>query len=199
MGACNPSWYYTLVKTTISLHGTEKGDQDAVEIKSTPAAAAPTAVDDDDDDDGPVPDMDDFKVADNLVKADQATLSTEDNVLMTRTYDISITYDLYYKTPKVWLYGYDESHAPLQPDKVFQDISQDHAKKTVTIEAHPHLGYQCAFIHPCKHAAVMKKIIARVMENGRTPRVDQYLFLFLKFISAVIPTIEYDFTVEMEA
>lgn len=29
-------------------------------------------------------------------------------MLKTRTYDISITYDLYYKTPKVWLYGYDE-------------------------------------------------------------------------------------------
>lgn len=66
-----------------------------------------------------------------------------------------------------------QNHGPLQPDKVFQDISQDHAKKTVTIEAHPHLGYRCAFIHPCKHAAVMKKIIGRIVENGRTPRVDQ--------------------------
>ncbi len=82
---------------------------------------------------------------------------------------------------------------------MFSDISEDHAKKTVTIESHPHLNFPCAFIHPCKHSAVMKKIVGRMLENGKTPRVDLYLFLFLKFISAVIPTIEYDFTFEMDA
>jgi len=129
---------------------------------------------------------------------DPDTLPMEDMVLKTRTYDISLTYDLYYQTPKVWLFGYDENHQPLRPQQVFSDISEDHAKKTVTIEAHPHLGFACAFIHPCKHAPVMKKIVQRLQDNHKTPRVDQYLFLFLKFISAVIPTMEYDFTFEME-
>lgn len=32
------------------------------------------------------------------------------------------------------------------------------------------------------------------LANNKTPRPDQYLFLFLKFISAVIPCIEYDNT-----
>jgi len=32
----------------------------------------------------------------------------EDMIVKTRTYDISITYDKYYQTPKVWLFGYDE-------------------------------------------------------------------------------------------
>lgn len=32
----------------------------------------------------------------------------EDNILHTRTYDISITYDKYYQTPRVFLFGYDE-------------------------------------------------------------------------------------------
>jgi len=176
---------------------TEKRDEDAPEINNNSNNNA--MEEDDEANDGDIPDMDEFAVEDNIAKPDPGALSLDDNVLKSRTYDISITYDLYYQTPKVWLFGYDEHHSVLQPDKVFQDISEDHAKKTVTIEAHPHLGYQCAFIHPCKHAAVMKKIIGRMQENGRNPRVDQYLFLFLKFLSSVIPTIEYDFTVEMEA
>jgi hypothetical protein len=37
----------------------------------------------------------------------------------------------------------------------------------------------------------------RMIEAERVPRVDQYLFIFLKFIHAAIPTIEYDYTMEM--
>jgi len=79
------------------------------------------------------------------------------------------------------------------------DVSQDHAHKTVTIDTHPHMQVSSAYIHPCKHAAVMKKIIVRQAECGKQPRVDQYMFLFLKFLSAVIPTIEYDYTMEIES
>jgi len=160
-----------------------------------------TTTNDDDEEAGEIPDMDSFE-GDNLVEDDKATLQIppieEDNILKTRTYDLSITYDKYYQTPKVWLFGYDENKKPLKPEEIFQDISEDHAHKTVTIDAHPHLGIPCAYIHPCRHAPVMKKIIARQMDAGKTPRVDQYLFLFLKFISAVIPTIEYDYTIEMD-
>ena len=31
-----------------------------------------------------------------------------------------------------------------------QDFSSEHVDKTVTYEAHPHLGYSCPSIHPCK-------------------------------------------------
>jgi hypothetical protein len=36
-------------------------------------------------------------------------------------------------------------------------------------------------------------VLSFLFENSR------YLFLFLKFLSAVIPTIEYDYTMEMES
>eukprot|EP01097_Dermamoeba_algensis_P002551 TRINITY_DN2014_c0_g4_i1.p1 TRINITY_DN2014_c0_g4~~TRINITY_DN2014_c0_g4_i1.p1 ORF type:complete len:144 (-),score=6.51 TRINITY_DN2014_c0_g4_i1:75-506(-) len=120
------------------------------------------------------------------------------NVLKTRTYDVSITYDKYYRTPRIWLFGYSENQQPLQPEEVFMDIHADHAFKTVTIDKHPHLGVPCAYVHPCKHAELMKKIVHRHLENGREPRVDLYLILFLKFMSAVIPTIEYDFTAQTD-
>eukprot|EP01133_Synstelium_polycarpum_P015949 gene15949-18963_t len=169
-------------------------------LKIKPTVAAPKQQepsknnedDDDEDDDGDIPDMEDFQ-DDNLVEDDP-----DDNILRTRTYDISITYDKYYQTPRVWLFGYDENRKPLKPEEIFEDISEDHAHKTVTIDSHPHLGISFAYIHPCRHASVMKKLITRQSENGKEPRVDQYLFLFLKFISVVIPTIEYDFTLEFD-
>lgn len=40
----------------------------------------------------------------------------------------------------------------------------------------------------------MKKIIETVMEGGGELGVHMYLIIFLKFVQAVIPTIEYDYT-----
>jgi ubiquitin-like-conjugating enzyme ATG3 len=45
-----------------------------------------------------------------------------------------------------------------------------------------------------RHAQVMKKLIEVVSEGGKDLGVHMYLLVFLKFIQAVIPTIEYDFT-----
>jgi ubiquitin-like-conjugating enzyme ATG3 len=104
-------------------------------------------------------------------------------------------------------------------------VREEHANKTVTFEAHPHTGgspvwraaaqvtdgvcagLSHASVHPCKHGAVMRRIVdliqtpveregAAAPAAGAPPRVtvEQYLFIFLKFISTVIPTIEYDFT-----
>ena len=107
-------------------------------------------------------------------------------------------YDKYYQTPRVWLTGYDESRMLLQPELVLEDVSQDHARKTVTIEDHPHLPGKHASVHPCRHGAVMKKIIDVLMSRGVEPEVDKYLFLFLKFMASVIPTIEYDYTMDFD-
>jgi len=85
------------------------------------------------------------------------------NLLQVRTYDVMITYDKYYQTPRIWLLGYDESGNPLTPSQVFQDVSAEHAYKTVTIEPFPHSTTLTATsVHPCKHASVMKKVIDRM-------------------------------------
>uniref|UniRef100_A0A0E0IWG7 Autophagy-related protein 3 n=2 Tax=Oryza nivara TaxID=4536 RepID=A0A0E0IWG7_ORYNI len=126
-----------------------------------------------------IPDMDTYEDTgnDSVATAQPSYFVAEepedDNILRTRTYDVSITYDKYYQTPRVWLTGYDESRMPLKPEVVFEDISQDHARKTVTIEDHPHLSAgKHASVHPCKHAAVMKKIIDVLMSRGVEPEVD---------------------------
>ncbi|KAI0268815.1 autophagocytosis associated protein [Gloeopeniophorella convolvens] len=85
------------------------------------------------------------------------------NLLSVRTYDVMITYDKYYQTPRIWLLGYDENGTPLVPDQIFQDVTAEHAFKTVTIEAFPHsASLQAASVHPCKHASVMRKLIERM-------------------------------------
>ncbi|KAJ3689886.1 hypothetical protein LUZ61_019050 [Rhynchospora tenuis] len=138
--------------------------------------------------DDDIPDMEGFEDSDNLVESDPATLQPsyfvahepeDDNILRTRTYDVSITYDKYYQTPRVWLTGYDESRSLLNPELVLEDVSQDHAHKTVTIEDHPHLPGKHASIHPCRHGAVMKKILDVLMSRGVEPEVDKSLSLSL--------------------
>uniref|UniRef100_A0A7S3NPB1 Autophagy-related protein 3 n=1 Tax=Aureoumbra lagunensis TaxID=44058 RepID=A0A7S3NPB1_9STRA len=122
-----------------------------------------------------------------------------DNILKTRTYDLSITYDKYWQTPRMWLFGYDEQARPLTQTQVFEDIVLDYARRTVTFESHPHLsGAPHASIHPCKHPAAMKRIIDNYLKSDQPPRPDQALFLFLKFISSVVPTIRYDFTLDVQ-
>lgn len=154
-------------------------------------------------DEGDIPDMANFEVEAPETEADEAALpylvatEPEDNIMRTRTYDLSISYDKYYQTPRVWLYGYDENRQPLTPTQALEDISHEHARKTVTIDPHPHACVQATSLHPCQHASVMKKLSEMLTAGGAEPRVDQYLFLFLKFMQAAIPTMEYDFTMSV--
>jgi ubiquitin-like-conjugating enzyme ATG3 len=133
------------------------------------------------------------KVSPDGPDKDNRDLNRE-NIVATRTYDLNITYDKYYQTPRLWLVGYDENLKPLSINDMYQDISQDHAKKTVTMENHPHIPAVMASVHPCRHAEVMKKIISTVEEGGKELQVHSYLIIFLKLVQSVIPTLEYDFT-----
>jgi len=185
----------------IATEGQEEQSSEILDMVPDPIPPKAQHDDDENFNEDDVPDMDSWDQQ-NLVDEDPAALQKQpentDNILKTRTYDISIAYDKYHQTPRVWLFGYNENGQPLKPADVFSDISQDHAHKTVTIDPHPHTSVPCAYIHPCKHASVMKKIITNLAESGKDLRVDQYLFLFLKFLSAVLPTIEYDNTFAMD-
>lgn len=118
--------------------------------------------------------------------------SASSAVLKIRRYDISITYDKYYQTPRVWLAGHDSGGKPLVSDQVFEDVMKDYAKKTVTVDPHPHLATPHASIHPCQHANAMLHILETLIDSNEVPSVDQYLLIFLKFVQSIIPTIEYD-------
>jgi ubiquitin-like-conjugating enzyme ATG3 len=122
----------------------------------------------------------------------------DEHILRTRTYDLSITYDKYYQTPRLWLFGYDERGEPLAPDQVYEDVLSEYVAKTVTVDPHPLTGIATVSIHPCKHAQVMKKVVQDWIDQGIVPRHDLALFVFLKFISGVVPTINYDFTMDIE-
>lgn len=105
-------------------------EQDEVEEMVTPVN---THNDDDDgvsDDDEEACDMEEFAESGMLEKMDPATAvrppkpepvaksssATEDcddadtdgGIVKTRTYDLHITYDKYYQTPRLWVVGYDE-------------------------------------------------------------------------------------------
>ncbi|GAX77733.1 hypothetical protein CEUSTIGMA_g5176.t1 [Chlamydomonas eustigma] len=127
----------------------------------------------------------------------KTAVEPEDTILRTRTYDLYITYDQYYQVPRFWLVGFDESRHPLIPEQVMEDVSEEHARKTITVEPHPNLLLSAASIHPCRHAETMKRLVDNMLENGGSFSVDHYLLLFLKFIASVVPTIQYDYTMSV--
>jgi ubiquitin-like-conjugating enzyme ATG3 len=149
-------------------------------------------------------DMADYE-DDNILddEAAVAPADEDDNLLKVRTYDLSITYDKYYQTPRVWMMGYSASQQPLSGPEMMEDVISDYANRTVTIENHPHVSGPHASIHPCQHGKVMKTIVRNLMkatgDGDEGPSVNLYLFIFLKFVSSMIPTINYDFTMDVTA
>ena len=206
--------------------GEEKNNKEHLDVaKEEPAVQAVVEEEEDSDDD--YADLSSFEDMSLMKESDPSSVSTttqsqgetkeangsgptkmisvsepEDTVVQCRRYDISITYDKYYQTPRVWMLGYDETGQPLNQEEIFEDIMQDYANKTVTIEQHPLVESNSsvhASIHPCRHASVMKKIIDRFNDGTTSARVDMYLIIFLKFIQSVIPTMNYDFTIEVDS
>lgn len=49
-------------------------------------------------------------------------------------------------------------------------------------------------VHPCKHANVLKTMSDAMRENKQKVESHFALFIFLKFITSVIPTVEFDLT-----
>ena len=152
--------------------------------------------------------MDDDNVAAAAPSSGDHEHTTNSNTLQVRTYDLSITYDKYYQTPRVWMVGTSAQGQPLTAEEMMQDVMADYAHKTVTIENHPHVAGPHASIHPCQHGKVMKRIVQNLIKNSTSsgqaeqddpPTVELYLFIFLKFVNSIIPTINYDFTMDVTA
>merc|ERR1712146_749676 len=145
--------------------------------------------------------IDELDLGNEVITEDDAT-ATDNNaianengdgngIVLSRTYDISITYNNYYRSAHMWFIGKDERDEFLQPEKMFEDIMPDYRDQTITIENHPHIEsqYKHLSIHPCKHALTMNNM------RIKSPfPVEEYFFIFLKFVQSVVPTIEYDFT-----
>lgn len=126
--AAEDEWVSTHNSTHTAAGGRRRvtaGAMEAVPVGVVPIACdvptagnVPTTTADHDKDDD-IPDMDDF-IGDNslvdaenadpatLVAPDSTTSHKENNIQHYRTYDLYITYDKYYQTPRMWLCGYDE-------------------------------------------------------------------------------------------
>ena len=86
-------------------------------------------------------DLLDDLVDDDVVAGDEFTLMDgegDSKILRTRTYDLSITYDKYYQTPRMWLFGYDEDNQPLDQEAIFQDVMQVRRKRLNRRHLHTH-------------------------------------------------------------
>jgi len=198
-------------------------DEGEIVESSKPAATngAAAAVEEDDDEYADMADFEDENVLEDdaaVVAESTVTKASDDadgddgNLVKVRTYDLSITYDKYYQTPRVWMMGYtaDGNRQPLTGQEMMEDVMSDYANRTVTIETHPHVTGPHASIHPCQHGKVMKTIVRNLINASSSddldgndgeegPSIEMYLFIFLKFVSSIIPTINYDFTMEVTA
>lgn len=72
-----------------------------------------------------VPSEEYLDMEDSSLGLDSATISKPDasssvSTVKVRRYDVSITYDNYYRTPRVWLNGYNEDGSPLEPERIFE-------------------------------------------------------------------------------
>lgn len=141
--------------------------------------------DDDDDDDGEI----------HIVGAEDGKVGGK---APARSYDISVTYDFYYCVPRMWIMGYSPEGKILTEAKLREDVMKEYRNQTVTVETHPYTGEKNISVHPCKHSLILKKLIDGAQRVGKKLEIELCIILFLKFLQSVIPTIEYDFTMEVD-
>ncbi|KAK3058594.1 E2-like enzyme [Extremus antarcticus] len=108
-----------------------------------------------------IPDMEDEEDDEEAIIRDKTSGGADEGL---RTYTLYITYTPYYRTPRLYLLGYDAAtNVPLEPTKMMDDIIGDYKDKTVTLEdfAFANPPIKTASVHPCRHASVMKALLDR--------------------------------------
>ena len=136
-------------------------------------------------------DLDDLE--EDLEEDDDGVLVENVN-LDEKYYYITLTYDNYYRTPRIWFNIYDSRGIPLDHNNICKFLSVEHNKITVSMEKHPFLGTASVSVHPCKHSEVMKKLIKIELEHNKEISIKKYFIFFFKFVSCIIPQIDFDFT-----
>jgi ubiquitin-like-conjugating enzyme ATG3 len=113
------------------------------------------------DEEDEIPDMEDEEDDDEAIIRDKDT--SAEGGRSKRTYNLYITYTPFYRTPRLYLSGYQATSEPLPPPAMMEDIVGDYKDKTVTLETFPFVdsGLKMASVHPCKHASVMKVLLDR--------------------------------------
>ena len=139
-------------------------------------------------------DGDDFEIVDDE-KKDKP--ETQVDVVKTRTYDVTVTYDFYYKVPRMWLMGYNEKGLPLTDEEMKEDVMPEYRNKTCTIEPQTCTGLRNISVHPCRHSLLLKKMINDFQNSGKKLEVHMSILLFLKFLQSVVPTVQYDYTMDI--
>ena len=134
-----------------------------------------------------IKEVDDFEIIDD---------DKDENNKM-RTYDVSVTYDFYYCVPRMWLAGYDYKGRPLTANEMKEDVMPEYRNKTVTIEPQTCTGIKNISVHPCRHSQLLKKMINDFQSSGRKMEIHMTRLLFLKFLQSVVPTVQYDFTMDI--
>lgn len=127
----------------------------------------PDMEDDEDDEEAIIRDFSGSKGDKGYVRphcSEQNAANLTDVLHRLRTYTLYITYTPYYRTPRLYLSGYDAvTNQPLPPMAMMEDIVGDYKDKTVTLEdfAFASPPIKTASVHPCRHASVMKVLLDR--------------------------------------
>ena len=178
-------------------------DLDAGEDKKKEIVVKGAENDDDDDDDFKIEGMNnekkddnDFNIVDDEEK-EEKTNETKIDLVKTRQYDVTVTYDFYYCVPRMWLMGYNEKGMPLTDDEMKEDVMPEYRNKTCTIEPQTCTGIKNISVHPCRHSQLLKKMIQDFQNSGKKLEVHMSILLFLKFLQSVVPTVQYDFTMDI--
>ncbi len=135
-----------------------------------------------------IKEVDDFEIIDD---------DKDENNKMS-TYDVSVTYDFYYCVPRMWLAGYDHKGRPLTANEMKEDVMPEYRNKTVTIEPQTCTGIKNISVHPCRHSQLLKKMINDFQNSGRKMEIHMTILLFLKFLQSVVPTVHYDYTMDIQ-
>ena len=99
----------------------------------------------------------DFEIEDEEESKNKKEIKDDADVVKTREYEVTITYDLYYFVPRMWLMGYNEKGIPLTDEEMKEDVMPEYRNKTCTIEEQPCTGLRNISVHPCSIHFCFKK------------------------------------------